>query len=156
MKLAFTIMAALACLADDRTCYAADRLVGDVYTYHSSHCQDAYAKVCEPWGQPHRLSWQHDVSSDWSTDIGIGTNSYGKLSANAGMIYQPIQIGPVRAGVFASLVSGYNRRQLRTCVVAGGFLSTIEVERVVFQVMYVPAIGRGTVSVTQLRAGLTF
>lgn len=158
MKLALTIMAALACLSYDRTCLAADRLVGDIYTKHSSPCEEAYSKVCNRWGQPHRLSWEHDLSTDgaFSSDVGIGTNSYGNLSLNIGGLWQPVKIGPVRAGVFASLVSGYTCEQLRTCVIVAGLAGTYEWEKAVIQVLYVPAVGQGTVAVWQLRGGLSF
>lgn len=142
MKLAFILMAALACFADDRTCYAGDRLVGDVYTRHSSACQLATGG-CEPWKQPHRLSWQHDLSDTLSTDAGVGTNSYGNLSANLGLLWQPVKLGFLRGGVFAALASGYTCEQLRTCVLAGGLVATAELDRAVLQAVYVPAIKRG-------------
>jgi hypothetical protein len=75
---------------------------------------------------------------------------------NIGGMWQPIHIGPVRAGAWASLVSGYTCEQLRTCVIAAGLVGTMDYGPARLQVMYVPAVGQGTVSVWQLRGGFTF
>lgn len=138
-----------------KSAHAEDRLVFDAYTKHSSHCQDAYSKTCTPWEQPKRLSWQHEVG-DFITDIGAGTNSYGKASYNVGGMYLPIRYGNVRMGTFGSFVTGYSCEQLKTCVIAGGVLLDYKYGDTVIQVLYVPAIGGGTVSVVNLRLGMAF
>lgn len=138
------------------SCHAADYLVFDSYTKHSSVCQEAYSKTCEPWKQPRRVSWQHDFDNSLTSDIGIGTNSYGKLSANIGGMWQPLELGIVKAGVFAAVVSGYSCEQLKTCVIAGGVVATVVFKTGTLQLLYVPAIGGGTVSVINLRVGVGF
>jgi len=136
--------------------HAEDRMMVDVYTKHSSVCQTAYAKTCERWQQPHRLSIQRDFDNDLSSDIGIGTNSYGKLSASLGVMWLPLKAGPVSFGAFGALATGYDCNQLRTCFIVGGVASSIVMDELVLQVLYVPAVGSGTVSVVQLRVGVQF
>jgi len=136
--------------------HAADAILIDTYTRHTSECQQAYSVSCEPWKQPRRVSWQHDLSESWSTDIGTGTNSYGAKSANVGAMWQPLRYGAIKAGLWASIVTGYDCNQLRTCIVAGGVVSSVVVGRVVIQALYVPAIGDGTVGVWNLRTGYQF
>jgi hypothetical protein len=150
-----TITALLLALASF-SASASDRIMVDTYTGHSSYCQDSYSAICEPWKQPRRLSWQHDLSRDLSTDIGLGTNSYGKESASAGLLYLPFHLGAVQAGAFAAVVSGYTCDQLKTCMLAAGEAVSVKMGSAVMQVLYVPAIGGGTVSVVQLRVGMEF
>ena len=144
MKL-ILILVVLACLSQAHNCLAADRIMVDAYTHHSSG----------EWKRPNRMSWQHDLTEDLASDIGAGHNSYGKLSFNAGLIYQPLKVGSLSAGAFVSLVSGYTCEQLKTCAVAGGLIASYEVGTVTMQVLYVPAISDG-VSVTQARIGMRF
>ena len=142
---------ALSCAA-----FAEDRLMADTYTKHSSVCQTSYGKTCERWQQPHRLSWQHDFDNDLSSDIGIGTNSYGKLSANIGGMWLPLKAGPVSFGAFGALATGYDCNQLRTCFIVGGVASSVVMGGLTMQVLYVPAVGGGTVSVVNVRMGMQF
>lgn len=138
-----------------KTAHAEDRIIFDAYTKHSSDCQEAYSKTCNPWEQPKRVSWQRTYG-DFVTDLGAGTNSYGKTSYNAGGMYLPIHIGNVRMGAFGSLVSGYNCDQLKTCFIAGGVVADYSADGFVVQALYVPAVGGGTVSVFNLRLGFAF
>jgi hypothetical protein len=144
------------CVIGDTRCYADDRLMLDAYTKHSSDCQYAYAKTCQRWDQPRRLSWQHDFTDSLSSDVGFGTNSYGAGSANIGAAWQPLHAGPVKVGAFVSYVTGYTCAQLKTCNVFGGAIATVQIKRAVVELMYVPAIGSGTISVAQVRAGVSF
>ena len=136
--------------------HAEYRIMADAYTKHSSVCQTAYDKTCERWEQPHRLSWQRDFENDLSSDVGIGTNSYGKLSASIGGMWLPVKAGPISFGAFGALATGYNCNQLRTCVIVGGVASSVVVGRLTMQVLFVPAIGDGTVSVVNFRMGMGF
>ena len=138
-----------------KTVHAEDRIVFDSYTKHSSDCQYAYAKTCKQWEQPKRVSWQRTYG-DFATDLGAGSNSYGKTSYNAGGMYLPIHVGNVRMGAFGSFVSGYNCNQLKTCFIAGGVVADYSADGIVMQVLYVPAIGGGTVSVVNVRLGFVF
>jgi hypothetical protein len=137
--------------------HAQTAIVADTYTKHSSDCQEAYSKTCEPWQQPRRVSIQHNLTETITADVGFGTNSYGKFSASVGALYQPLQTKYLKAGVFAALVSGYTCEQLRTCFVAGGLAATITPnDRVFVQILFVPAVGDGTVSVINTRIGVNF
>jgi hypothetical protein len=54
------------------------------------------------------------------------------------------------------VVSGYTCEQVKTCVLAGGLIGSMKLGKVVAQVMYVPAFGKGTTEITQLRLGIEF
>jgi hypothetical protein len=145
-----------ACFLCSTRCYADDRLMLDLYTKHSSDCQYAYAKTCEPWQQPRRMSWQHDFTESLSSDIGMGSNSYGNASVSLGAAWKPIHVAGIRAGVWGSYVTGYTCAQLKTCNVVGGAIASFYAGKIAIDLMYVPAIGDGTVSVTQIRGGIAF
>ena len=132
----------------------ADAIVWDSYTRHSSDCSAATSNGhCEPWKQPHRLSFQHALNEDWTLDLGAGVNSYHKTSVSAGVLYQPLALGDMRAGVFVAAASGYTRQQLRTGFLLGGAILSWQIGGMVMQVLRVPAVGHSTVSVTQVRVG---
>lgn len=150
------IVLAMLCAAMSPRCYAEDRLMADAYTKHSSVCRTAYREPCERWEQPRRLSWQHDITEYLSSDVGVGTNSYGRLSANIGALYQPINLGPIKAGIFGAIASGYTCKELRTCYLVGGLVATARAGNSYAQVLYVPSIGDGTVSVVNFRVGMGF
>lgn len=134
---------------------AADRIMIDTYTRHTSDCQPA-SVLCDPWKQPRRVSWQHDLSESWATDIGAGTNSYGAKSANVGAMWQPIAREGIKAGLWAAFVTGYTREQLRTRFVAAGAVLTVSHSGLGLQLLYVPPVGRGSVGVWNLRTGYEF
>jgi hypothetical protein len=155
MKNLFSLSIIFCALFANR-CYADDRLMLDLYTKHSSPCQYAYAKTCEPWQQPRRMSWQHDFTESLSSDIGLGTNSYGNGSASFGAAWKPIHVAGVRAGVWAAYATGYTCAQLKTCSIVGGVIASTQSGKQAFDLLYVPAIGSGTVSVINLRIGYVF
>jgi hypothetical protein len=47
------------------------------------------------------------VSDDWRLAAGTYNNSLRKQSVYAGAAWQPVRLGPVKTGVFAGMVSGY-------------------------------------------------
>jgi hypothetical protein len=47
------------------------------------------------------------VDGDWRIAAGTYFNSVRKQSAYVGAAWQPVHLGPVKAGVFAGLVTGY-------------------------------------------------
>jgi hypothetical protein len=147
---------AITAIAFSSGAFSADRILFDTYTDHTSRCQSAYSSTCEPWKQPRRVSWQRDLTDQISVDFGAGTNSYGKKSTNAGVLWQPIANEGIKAGLWASYVTGYDCNQLRTCYVVAGGVLTVSIRGFVGQVLYVPAVGSGTVGVINLRTGMEF
>jgi hypothetical protein len=146
----------VAMLLSSGVCVAEDRIMLDAYTKHTSECQSSYAKKCEPWQQPHRISWQHDFNETLSTDVGFGTNSYGGGSMHMGGAYKPLKLGTFSAGVWGVYATGYTCAQLKTCNMLGGAVLSGQIGKGRWDVLWVPAIGNGTVSVTQLRMGVAF
>ena len=135
--------------------HAADTILIDTYTKHSDECQSGI-ETCEPWKQPRRVSWQHDISESWSMDIGAGTNSHGTKSANIGALWQPIGREGIKAGLWAAFVTGYTRDQLRTRFVAAGAVLTASYRGAALQLVYAPEFGRSSISVLSLRTGHQF
>lgn len=135
---------------------AEDRVMADMYTKHSSVCRTAYQAPCERWLQPRRMSLQRDFEHDLTADIGIGTNSYGRPSVSLGGLWQPVGVGGLKAGLFGAVVSGYTCQELRTCAVVAGLVASATAGKSVVQVLYVPSVGDGTVSVVSIRVGMAF
>lgn len=55
------------------------------------------------------LGWEHKISEDLSSTVGFYRNSVRRDSAYAAVLWQPLQIGPVKAGVMAGVINGYPR-----------------------------------------------
>jgi hypothetical protein len=48
------------------------------------------------------------INGDWSLAAGTYFNSVRKQSAYAGAAWQPLKLGPVKAGLYGGLVTGYS------------------------------------------------
>ncbi len=128
--------------------YASDYLLVDAYTHHTGPC--VHRTKCD---QPHWLDWQHMVNDDLSTDIGLGTNSYSRFSAVAGLKYEPLHIGALKFGGFAGLASGYRSDEVPTRPLVAGLSSTLIYHEFTAQVLYVPRMGKRTIGATRLSIG---
>lgn len=49
------------------------------------------------------------IDGDWSLAAGTYFNSVRKQSVYAGAVWQPIKLGPVKAGLYGGLVTGYRK-----------------------------------------------
>lgn len=47
------------------------------------------------------------VNGDWSLAAGTYFNSMSKQSVYAGFLWQPVRLGPVKAGLYGGLATGY-------------------------------------------------
>jgi hypothetical protein len=125
-------------------------IIVDAYTRHTGNC---VAMKCK---QPTRVSYQYDYSKYVLTDIGYGHNSYGRDSFNIGAAVTPVVIGQMKLGVFATAISGYSCKELKTCWIAGGLTGILDVERVRVQAIYTPNFGNKTQAVWQIRLGWSY
>lgn len=71
-----------------------------------SHHQNRQANFNE---RNYGLGWEHKISEDLSSTVGFYRNSVRRNSAYAAVLWEPLQLGPVKAGVMAGVINGYPR-----------------------------------------------
>lgn len=55
------------------------------------------------------LGWEHKFNEDVSSSVGFYRNSVRRESAYAAVLWEPLHLGPVKAGVMAGVINGYPR-----------------------------------------------
>lgn len=80
------------------------------------------------------LGFERGVTAAFRTIAGFYRNSNCRYSAYAGAAYLPIEVGPVRLGGLAGLVTGYRMSPLP----AAGFVAAFEWRRFGIDVVLIP------------------
>jgi hypothetical protein len=105
----------------------------------------------ETWLIVSGASYHADRSGNWNEqNIGVGIrhnnwtagtykNSYRRQTTFVGYVWQPIEFGPVSAGVTAAVTTGYS-----SPVVAFPTVSVKLTDRIVIDLVCAPAIGKDT------------
>lgn len=90
------------------------------------------------------LGLRYQFTPAWSAAGGFYRNSYDRRSTYLVGQWEPLALGPVRAGVFAGYVSGYTMRY----PLAAGFMLTTQTQPVSLTVRLVPGIGKHTTTLS--------
>lgn len=90
------------------------------------------------------LGLRYDLSDAWSLQSGWYRNSYNRRSNYVVAQWQPLTVGPVKAGVFAGYVSGYDLR----VPAAAGLMLTTRTSPLSLTMRLVPGIGKHTTTLS--------
>lgn len=85
------------------------------------------------------------ADSDFRLVAGAYNNSYNHASAYGGVTWLPFELGPIKIGAMAGLISGYPRYNYNLGPVAAGILS-YEKSGYGFNIMAVPPVPGGNVA----------
>lgn len=92
---------------------------------------------------------RHQVSDDWSVQVGTYRNSYYKRTTYLAGNWTPVQLADgIKAGAFIGVGTGYPQLAL------GGFMATVRAGRLEWTVRAIPKAGRGTDAVVALEIGV--
>lgn len=106
-----------------------------------------YARTTKPWNETNAgLGLRYTFSQQWSVQAGAYNNSTEKQTVYALATLTPLQMGPVRAGLFAGVATGY------TVPVLGG--AAVELGPVTVRV--VPKVRNATPLVVAVEVGVPF
>lgn len=115
----------------------------------STHAESrgAYDRSGQPWNERnYGLGLRYTVSPEWSVQAGAYRNSINRNTVYAIATYTPLNLGPLRVGVFGGLASGYS------APVIGGL--ALEAGPVTFRV--VPKVKGHTPFVVAVEYGIPF
>lgn len=101
----------------------------------------------KPWNETNAgMGLRYTFSEQWSVQAGAYNNSTEKQTVYALATWTPLQLGPVRAGLFAGVATGY------TVPVIGG--AAVELGPVTVRV--VPKVRNATPLVVAVEVGVPF
>lgn len=96
------------------------------------------------------IAYRYQYSETFAGQLGSYRNSYNRQTVYFNGQYTPLFFGPVHAGSFLGLATGYDKP------IVGGFLLDFRQPDFVITLRHLPKLGRGTASVTTIEAGFSF
>jgi hypothetical protein len=94
------------------------------------------------------VSIRSQLSAEASVQAGVYKNSYNKTTVFVAAQWEPLALGPVRAGAFAGVGTGY------PLPVLGGFMATLQAKDISVTLRGIPKVSKATDGVLSIELGV--